>query len=169
MSQLMPPGEIQRSGRGGSVLLKYLRDSIPQTNADVSSSLAVRGRPRHRQNVSTRRKIFVGIGVGIARLDSVNPLVTSARCGYPSSPARGTMLDSASCKTNGLGAELSNLVAGFDTGCSGYLLHRRSRHASLINCLGIPLNLAQAPMPTDGCNEVGATSRFCKTAARRLP
>ena len=41
------------------------------------------------------------------------------------------MLDCASCKTNGLGAELSNLVAGFDTGCAGYLLHRRSRHASL--------------------------------------
>src|SRR5262245_35726769 len=82
---------------------------------------------------------------------------------------QGTMLDSASCKTNGLGAELSNLVAGFDTGCSGYLLHCTSRHASLIDCLGIPLNLAQTPVPTDGRNEVGATSRFCKAAARRLP
>src|SRR5262245_5859887 len=79
------------------------------------------------------------------------------------------MLDSASCKTHGLDADLSNLVAGFDTGCSGYFLHRRSRHASLINCLGVALNFAQTPMPTDGCNEVGATSRFCKTTARRLP
>src|SRR5262249_53521464 len=81
---------------------------------------------------------------------------------------QGTMLDSASCKTNGLGAELSNLVAGFDTGCSGYLLHRRSPHASLINCLGIPLNLAQAPVAADGCSAVGATSRFCKPPAQRL-
>src|SRR5215813_13026214 len=112
-----------------------------------------RHRPRTVRSETFRRKA----------LNLLNGISIGLRSG------QGTMLDSASCKTNGLGAELSNLVAGFDTGCSGYLLHRRSRHASLINCLGIPLNLAQAPMPTDGCNEVDATSRFCKTAARRLP